>query len=216
MRSGRVLPTVASTTGERPAEDRKEADMRSDRRGRAAIGLIALVLVTAAACGGSGEEPAADPATMVGSKAPELSGQNLAGDGTVDLAEMTGKPTVVAFWLYACPHCKGFIPALQDAWNEAAPDANIVTVGMEYDDPSKIEADPGYGSPQEFIESTGLTLPTVTGTFSAESEAWHLQSTPTVFVIGPDGTITAAFDGEPEPQEILDAVAACAACGTET
>jgi len=190
--------------------------MRNDRRGRAAIVLIALVLVTAAACGGSDQDPAPNPATMVGVKAPALSGPNLAGDGTVDLAELTGKPTVVAFWLYACPHCKAFIPALQDAWNEASPDANIVTVGMEYDDPSKIEPDEGYESPEAFITSTGLTFPTVTGTFSTEAAAWHIQSTPTVFVIGPDGTITAAFDGEPDPQEILDAVAACAACGTET
>ncbi len=162
--------------------------MRSDRWMRAAIPLLGLVLMTAVACGGAANDNRPSPATMVGAKAPALSGPDLTGKGSIDLASMAGKPTVVVFWLYACPHCREFVPAFQDAWEKAALDANVVTVGMTYDNPSQIQTDPGYDSPEAFVRSTGLTLPTVESTMKAESDAWHLQSTPTVFVLGPDLT----------------------------
>lgn len=186
--------------------------MRSHRSIRATILLLALVPMVAVACGGSTDDAGPGPATLVGSKAPALSGPDLTGTGSIDLASMAGKPTVVVFWLYACPHCREFVPAFQAAWQEAAPDANVVTVGLTYDDPSKIQADPGYDSPEAFVRSTGLALPTIESTMRSQSAAWDLQTMPTVFVLGPDLTVRAAFDGDPAPSDVLGALDTCSAC----
>jgi len=87
---------------------------------------------------------------------------------------------------------------------------------MTYEDPSQIQTDPGYDSPEAFVRSTGLTLPTVKSSMQAESDAWHLQSTPTVFVLGPDLTIRAVFDGDPDPSKILTALNTCSSCSVPT
>jgi thiol-disulfide isomerase/thioredoxin len=197
---------------DRPTTGRRN-EVRSDRWIRATILLLVLVPMVAVACSGSTDDAGPGPATLVGSKAPALSGPDLTGTGSIDLASMAGKPTVVVFWLYACPHCREFVPAFQTAWQAAAPDANVVTVGMTYDDPSQIQADPGYDSPEAFVRSTGLALPTIETSIGSQSAAWHLQTMPTVFVLGPDLTIRAAFDGDPAPSKILDALDACSACG---
>ena len=73
---------------------------------------------------------------------------------------MEGKPTVVVFWFPECPHCQESIPALQAAWPEVAAEANILTVGMVRNDPD-LEVTPGYETPQAFVATTHLALPTL-------------------------------------------------------
>ncbi len=198
--------------------NREEDGMHS--KGPVRIAIAACMLVVAlAACSSAdaGSGPAAAEA-LVGSVAPPLTGADLTGDGRIDLRSMTGKPTVVAFWLYACPHCIESIPALQHAWDQAAPDANILTVGMDYDDPSTVDPVKGYGSPQEFVATTGLTLPTLAAKWSREETTWKLEQTPTVFVLDANHVVRNVFVGPTDPSAILDAVQACSSgcAGAET
>jgi thiol-disulfide isomerase/thioredoxin len=212
MRFGGHVRIVAGTTGDTRPTTGRRTNVRSDRWKGATILLLALVPMVAVACGGSADDAGPGPAALVGSKAPALSGPDLKGNGSIDLASMAGKPTVVIFWLYACPHCREFVPAFQAAWQAAAPDADVVTVGMTYDDPSTIQADPGYDSPEAFVRATGLVLPTIESPMRSQSDAWHLRTMPTVFVLGPDLTVRAAFEGDPTPSAVLDALDACSSC----
>jgi protein-disulfide isomerase len=162
-------------------------------------------------CGNDSSAAGPGPDTLIGSAAPRLRGPDLVGGGRIDVASLPDRPTVVAFWLYACPHCKEFVPALQQAWDEAQPDANIVTVALQYDHPDQVDTSGGFASSAEFVAATGLRLPTVTGGFGDAASRWRLHGVPTVFVLAPDRTIRAVFAGEPAVADVLAAVAAASA-----
>jgi peroxiredoxin len=198
--------------------DRKEDEMRSKGWVRFAVAACVLAAGLSACSPGDGQAGPAAAESLVGSVAPALSGAALMGDGRIDLRSMTGKPTVVAFWLYACPHCIESIPALQQAWDQAAPDANILTVGMAYDDPSTVDLVKGYGSPQEFVATTGLTLPSLAAKWSSEETTWKLEQTPTVFVLDANHVVRNVFVGPTDPSAILDALETCSSgcAGAET
>ena len=189
--------------------------MRSKARQRMATLAVGLLTASLAACS-SGEQTEAAAQSLVGTQAPALSGPDLIDRGTLDLTSMEGKPTVVAFWLYACPHCEEEIPDLQAAWKAGHPDANIVTVGMEYDDPNHVDTTDGFRSPEDFVTATGLTLPTLQANWSTEGARWKVEETPTVFVLDGNHVVRSVFVGPTDASTIIDAVEACFSCRAET
>jgi peroxiredoxin len=176
-------------------------------RRRTWIGLaIALTVPVAVACSADGPEgapPAAE--ALVGSSAPELSGENLTAEGTLDLASMEGKPTAVVFWFPECPHCQENVPALEAAWGEVADDANILTVGMVREDP-ELEVTAGFETPQAFVATTGLSLPTVLSDWVTARDRWKLEGVPTVFLLDGDQIVRRVM-ANPDPSDVVDAVA---------
>lgn len=187
-------------------DDRWGSDVRMTGSRRVWIGLaIALTMSLAVAC--STEEPEGDPPAaeaLVGSSAPELSGENLTAEGILDLASMEGKPTAVVFWFPECPHCQENVPALQAAWEEIADEANILTVGMVREDPD-LDVTAGFETPRAFVATTGLSLPTVLSDWVTERDRWKLEGVPTVFLLDGDQIVRRVM-ANPDPSEVVDAV----------
>jgi thiol-disulfide isomerase/thioredoxin len=145
--------------------------------------LIVLTLVSTGivlALTGCGQADDAPAESMIGEQAPELSGDDLTGTGVDDLADLSGKPTAVVFWLNTCPHCQDGLPAIQAAALDLEEKYNILTVGMANED---AEGEPGFETPEAFVESVGLTLPTVAYTWDRAKADWRISQVPTVFIL---------------------------------
>jgi thiol-disulfide isomerase/thioredoxin len=166
-------------------------------------GLIVLGLVAWSVL--AGFDPPETPEELIGRPAPPLEGQSLTGAGTLALASMKGRPTVVVFWLPWCTHCQELIPALQEAWIADSPDANIMTTGMVYRSP-EIPASMGQETPETFVTATGLTLPTIHGEWGRERSRWGFGSVPTAFVLDADHIVRQVLAGSADPAAILAAV----------
>ena len=164
---------------------------------------ILLLLTVATACGSSQGVPTPAAQSLVGSAAPDLSGDSLVGDGQLDLASLTGKPTAVVFWLPSCPHCQETMPALDAAWPQVEDRANVLTVGM--DRPDSGPAQEGFESPQAFVETTGLSLPTVVADAATETERWKIETVPMVFLLDAGHVIRSVLVG-PSASDIVEAV----------
>ncbi len=166
------------------------------------LAMIAFVAVTVVGC--SSTQPSASQSTpdLVGLPAPELAGPQLTGEGELSLSSLEGEPTAVVFWFAQCPHCQETLPALDEAWNED--DANILTVGMEHPE-ADIEAPPGFEGPQEFVATTGLSLPTILGDWERSVADWGLGGVPTVFLLDADHVVRQVLVG-PDAAEIIEGI----------
>jgi thiol-disulfide isomerase/thioredoxin len=165
---------------------------------------ILLLLAVATACGSSQGVPTPAAQSLVGSAAPDLSGDSLVGDGQLDLASMTGKPTVVVFWLPSCPHCQETMPALDAAWPQVEDRANVLTVGLSQADTGSSPQE-GFESPEAFVETTGLSLPTIVADAATETERWRIESVPTVYLLDAGHVIRSVLIG-PGASDIVEAL----------
>jgi peroxiredoxin len=165
---------------------------------------MALALVTVAGCSPAQAPASALANALVGSAAPDLGGPQLNGAGEIDLQSLTGKPTAVIFWFAQCPHCQETLPALDAAWSAVEDDANVLTVGMPHPE-SDVETTAGFESPEDFVATTGLSLPTILGDWERSVAAWRLEGVPTVFLLDADHTVRRVLVG-PDAAAIIDAV----------
>ena len=175
---------------------------RARVRMAATLWVLALTMVIAG-CGGGNAAPSA-AAALVGNPAPALTGPSLTGDGSLDLASMSGKPTVVVFWLNTCPHCQAFVPELQRAWPAVADKANILFAGMAHPD-STVKTPAGYETPEAFVATTGLTLPTLRTDWDTATAAWKFDTVPAVYVLDAGGVVRKVMVA-PEAKDVLAAV----------
>jgi thiol-disulfide isomerase/thioredoxin len=170
----------------------------------AAWAIVFALFVVVGFVGGGGEAPQARDIT--GEPAPPLAGPALDGNGTIDLAGLKGRPTVVVFWLPWCDHCRELLSELDAAWKAAAPDANILTAGMEYDDPDS-EPPPGFENAGAFVDTTGLGLPSIAADWDRMRDDWGFRSVPTVFILDADHVVREIVRGRAtDAAEIVAAV----------
>lgn len=162
---------------------------RTRKPSMAAIVVAGLFLLALGSC--SDEE--LTPISLIGEQAPELTGEDLTGTGVGDLTDLTGKPTAVVFWLNTCPHCQDSVPAIQDAWEELEDKYNILTVGMANED---VEGDPGFETPEAFVTSTGLILPTVAYTWQQAQADWSVAGVPITFILSDQHLIEDVIEGD--------------------
>jgi thiol-disulfide isomerase/thioredoxin len=148
-----------------------------------------------------------NPESLIGTQAPQLSGDDLTGAGVTTLGELEGKPTVVVFWLNTCPHCQESLPEIQTAWADLADDYNILTVGMPHPEE---EGPAGFETPAAFVASTGLTLPTIDSEWDLTQADWNFSEVPTVYVLNDEHMVEDVLTGDNLVEEIntsLEAVA---------
>ena len=162
---------------------------RRRKSSMAAIVVAGLLLLALASC--SDEEQS--PISMVGDQAPELTGNDLTATGVDELADLSGEPTAVVFWLNTCPHCQDSVPAIQDAWENLDDKYNILTVGMTNED---VEGDPGFETPEAFVASVGLTLPTVDYTWQQAQADWQVSGVPITFILNDQHLIEDVIEGD--------------------
>jgi thiol-disulfide isomerase/thioredoxin len=121
---------------------------------------------------------------LVGKRCPEFEGP-LVGSGTVrNMSSMLApnKLNVLIFWAEDCPHCRKSLPQI-NAYVKAHPDGiNVVTA-------AKILSDASRTQTEEYCKQEGFVFPTVMDKDLKVGQLFMVTSTPTIFIIRPDGVI---------------------------
>ena len=114
-----------------------------------------------------------------GDPAPRFEGELLAGESSLSLADLGGKPAVLNFWASWCAPCEDEAPMLREA-HEAYGD-EVAIVGINIKD---IRDDA-----LEFVERHDLLYPSVWDEDRRIYDAYGLTGQPETFFIDEDGVI---------------------------
>jgi thiol-disulfide isomerase/thioredoxin len=193
---------------------------RTVRRRSAIFGAAAALLLLAscstgndaAVYGGSftfvspgGQTEFSYPATDRGTVA-NLSGENLAGDGTVSVSDYPGKVVVLNFWGSWCAPCRAEAPALENAAGALAP-AGVQFLGINVKDTKSAGAD--------FLASKQVSYPSIYDPSMRTLLAikgYPASGIPSTIVLDRQGRVAHIWlEAIDDPQEMIDVVGAIAA-----
>ena len=132
---------------------------------------------------------------------PAVSSGGLTGQ-SLTLSSFRGKVVLLEFMEPWCPHCQNMAPVLEKLYAQYGA-SNVVFVsvsgpwqGATADDTAQFIKN--YGSGWSYLYDA-------TGTVMSE---YGVQSTPTFFIIGKDGSIVAKYDGEQSFETLAAAITA--------
>lgn len=117
----------------------------------------------------------AHPPSLIGSILPEA------------LRSPEGGVTVAVIMASSCPHCAKEVPYLAELAGKAKPEAHVLPVFFERDERAAA-----------FLSGLGWDRKPV---LLAEAAAPRIKGTPTTLVAGPDGKVTAEYEGELQPAQ---------------
>ncbi len=122
--------------------------------------------------------------------APDFSLQG-EGDTVYRLSDFKGKPLILFFFSFSCPHCERAMPVVKELYKKS--DNNYNVLGIV------------YGTPKEDLRykriETGTEFPVALGTKKIR-EDYKVSGTPYFWVIGPDGTLKDRFIGEKGAEQL--------------
>jgi thiol-disulfide isomerase/thioredoxin len=123
---------------------------------------------------------------LVGKAAPELTVNDMEGK-PISLAAYKGKTVLLDFWTTWCPPCRADAPSLDKLYAKYK-DRNLAIIGFSVSEDRAVVAKFLMEHPHEFpiILSSEMELPV----------AYQIGVFPTYIVIDPDGTLTAAVEGD--------------------
>lgn len=119
-----------------------------------------------------------------GEQAPQFHLALLSG-GTLDLAELRGKPVVVNFMASWCPPCRAEMPAFEKAWQQHKD--RVVFVGVAVEDTES--------AAKALVEKTGVTYPVGLDEGSFIARAYELKGMPTTVFLDPNGAVVKRVTG---------------------
>jgi len=135
--------------------------------------------------------PAGDlaPALGVRPKAPGFSAERLEGGPRFELKSLRGKPVVLIFFLYTCPHCHNALVLLKDALAKLPEAERPTLIGVSVGGSS--------GAVRDRLKSDGLDyFPVLLDDDGAVRAAYGVVAgVPEIFLIDGDGQIAARVDG---------------------
>ena len=126
-----------------------------------------------------------------GEKVPDFSGPLMDG-GELGLADLRGKPAVLNFWASWCGPCEDEAPLLQQAYEEYGD--RIAFLGIDIRD--------ARSDAEEFIETHGLTYPSIRDETMEIYADFGLTGQPETFFIDPEGVLVRHVPG-PVTEESL-------------
>lgn len=156
--------------------------------------ILATILLLAGIAGCAVPE-----GSQVGDKAPDFTLATLDG-GQIRLADLKGKPVVIAFWTTGCSACIYQMPFLEEAHDELGNDVEFVNINL------------GESSylVRQTVDYYGFSLPVAMDSDSSVSEAYNIIYTPTNIVIDKHGVINyirkGAFTSATEILNILSVI----------
>lgn len=129
---------------------------------------------------------------LVGKKCPDFEAP-LVGSGAVRNTSSLLAPNklnVLIFWAEDCPHCRKSLPQI-NAYVKAHPEGiNVVTA-------AKVLSDAARTQTEEYCKQEAFVFPTVMDKELRLGTLFMVTSTPTIFIIRPDGVIDSVlFSGE--------------------
>lgn len=123
----------------------------------------------------------------LGSKpAPELAVTDMAGR-SVTLAAFKGKTVLLDFWTTWCPPCRADAPALEKLYRKYSPQ-DLVILGISVSEDRAIV--------EKFLKEHPHSFPVVLTTENEMPRQYQVGAFPTYIVIGRDGTVTSAVEGD--------------------
>lgn len=131
----------------------------------------------------------------VGFKAPDFSLSDSQG-ALISLSDLRGQVVIVNLWTSWCPPCQKEMPALQEV-HESYSNQGVVILAVNATNQDDAEAALAFG------EELGLTFPILFDYDGQVSEQYRLQSLPTTYFIGTDGTIREIVVGGPMSEALL-------------
>jgi peroxiredoxin len=160
------------------------------RTAAAVCASVALSLAVAGCGGGGGgggasqgAEDATSQGGLIGSKAPEISGEAVTGEGPKNLGEASGKVVILDFWATYCDPCKKSFPKYQELVDQFGGDLAVIAVSVddaEEASKEKIEA---------FAKETGVKFAIVWDKDQSTAGKYKPPKMPTSFVIDKEGTV---------------------------
>jgi len=129
---------------------------------------------------------------QVGAPAPPIEVETLAG-GTFSLDEQKGRVVVLDFWATWCPPCIKSLPALERLHQRFADDPSVVIASVNTD------AMPDRAAAlQKWMSRRTFTFPVLLETRAKTlSNAYRVQSIPTMVVVGRSGVVHDVHVGLP-------------------
>jgi thiol-disulfide isomerase/thioredoxin len=156
--------------------------------------LAGLALAWMLGCGA----PEGDsPADAGRGPAPDFALPNLAG-GELSLADLAGRPVVLDFWATWCAPCIRQVPVLNAIHERYGDQVSVVGVSVDVDAEEVVPP---------FVEEHEIQYRVLLGD-EGLAQRYGALGFPTLFVLGPEGTILAVHSGVITEQALEEALAA--------
>jgi thiol-disulfide isomerase/thioredoxin len=123
---------------------------------------------------------------LAGKPAPELTVTDIEGK-PIALSSFKGKTVLLDFWTTWCPPCRADAPALEKL-NRKYGEHELVIIGISVSEERSIV--------EQYLKQHPHSYPVVLTTENELPPAYQVGEFPTYMVIGPDGTLTSAVDGD--------------------
>jgi len=165
------------------------------RNWKIVAGVLLLLAVTLAACGGG------DSSGPTGVNEGNLaSGFTLeALDGTeVSLGEYRGNVVLINFWATWCPPCRAEIPDIEEAY-QARQDDGFVVLGVNVEEPRESVA--------PFVEAMGMTYPVLLDEGGQVLKMYRAIGLPISVILDQDGVIQVRHVGVLTREQLEDYLA---------
>jgi len=123
---------------------------------------------------------------LLGQRAPAIAGTTVTG-ASFDLSTLRGRWVVVNFFASWCPPCQQEQPDLVAFDYAHRTPGDTALVGVVFDDAAS--------SARAFMRSTGAAWPAVVDPDGQIALQYGVRGPPETFIVAPDGTVVAHFDG---------------------
>ena len=137
----------------------------------------------------AGARTSLEPALGTRSQAPAFSAERLEGGGRVELASLRGKPVVLIFFLYTCPHCHHALAFLKDELAKLPEASRPTLIGVSISGSAS--------AVQAQLKSDGLDFfpVVVDNDFAVRTAYGVMAGVPDIFVIDPQGGVVVRVQG---------------------
>jgi cytochrome c biogenesis protein CcmG/thiol:disulfide interchange protein DsbE len=131
---------------------------------------------------------------QVGERVPDFTAELLAGDGTLALSDLRGRPVVINFWASWCGPCEDEAPLFKRA-HETYGD-RIAFLGVDIKD-ARPDA-------LEFVARHGLDFPSVRDETQVIYAAYGLTGQPETFFVDAEGILVEHVPGPVDEERLFD------------
>ena len=132
---------------------------------------------------------------VVGELAPDFLARSLDGSPW-SLSQYRGKLILLNFWATWCEPCRKELPDLEQL-HQMYSHQGLAVIGVSGENPDDV---------RKFLSTEGITFPALHDQENRLHDRYHVNSIPTTYVIGRDGTLLKRIEGYASTQALTAAV----------